>query len=56
MSRIPDFANVEFAEAPVAAAAAAAAPWLTPEGIAVKPVYGPEKMATIVSHQHPDHD
>ena len=47
MSRIPDFAKVEFAEGPVAAAATVAAPWLTPEGIAVKPVYGPNDVAGL---------
>jgi methylmalonyl-CoA mutase len=47
MSRIPDFAKVEFAEGPVAAAATTAAPWLTPEGIAVKPVYGPGDVAGL---------
>jgi methylmalonyl-CoA mutase len=47
MSRIPDFAKVEFAEGPVAAAATTAAPWLTPEGIAVKAVYGPDDVAGL---------
>jgi methylmalonyl-CoA mutase len=47
MSLIPDFAKVEFAEGPVAATAAAAAPWLTPEGIPVKPVYGPDDVAGL---------
>src|SRR6266498_2214141 len=46
MARIPDFAKIEFAEGPVAAAAATA-PWLTPEGIAVKPVYGPDDVAGL---------
>jgi methylmalonyl-CoA mutase len=41
MSRVPDFSRIEFAGRPVPAAAAATAPWLTPEGIAVKPVYAP---------------
>jgi methylmalonyl-CoA mutase len=44
MSPIPNFADIDFASAATAAAAAAsdqaAAPWLTPEGIAVKPRYG----------------
>ena len=35
MSRIPNFAQIDFADAPLAAAAQAA-PWLTPEGVAVK--------------------
>ncbi len=38
MSRIPNFATVDFAETP-AAAAVQAKPWLTPEGIAVKGSY-----------------
>jgi methylmalonyl-CoA mutase len=44
MSRIPDFTNIDFAEQPVTATAAATSPWLTPEGIAVKPVYGPQDL------------
>src|SRR5713226_62696 len=47
MARIPDFSKVEFAEAAVATAAAASAPWLTPEGIAVKPVYGRDDVAVL---------
>ncbi len=39
MSRIPNFAQIEFADAPAAAAADTAAPWATPEGIAVKGAY-----------------
>ena len=39
MSRIPDFARIDFAEAPLAGAPPAA-PWLTPEEIAVKSGYG----------------
>ena len=47
MSRIPDFATVDFAPAPRAASAAGAAPWLTPEGIPVKPVYGPDDLSGL---------
>jgi methylmalonyl-CoA mutase len=43
MSRIPDFTKVAFADAP-APMPDAAAPWLTPEGIAVKPAYGPDDV------------
>ena len=43
MSRIPDFTKVAFADAP-APMPGAAAPWLTPEGIAVKPAYGPDDV------------
>ncbi len=46
MSRIPDFSSVEFADAP-ATAAATARPWMTPEGIPVKPVYGPADVAGL---------
>src|SRR5262249_29399550 len=38
MTRIPDFTNVAFADA-AAPASAGGAPWLTPEGIAVKSAY-----------------
>ncbi|MGA3309083.1 MAG: methylmalonyl-CoA mutase family protein, partial [Xanthobacteraceae bacterium] len=48
MSRIPNFAEIDFADAPRAAAApapaAAAMPWLTPEGVAVKSVYGADDL------------
>jgi methylmalonyl-CoA mutase len=47
MSRIPDFAQVEFAEATVPAAQAAAPAWLTPEAIAVQPAYGPADVAGL---------
>src|SRR6202166_4919826 len=47
MSRIPDFANVAFEPAAVAAPAGKAEPWLTPEGIPVKPVYGPDDLAGL---------
>ncbi|CUA86518.1 heterodimeric methylmalonyl-CoA mutase large subunit precursor [Chelatococcus sambhunathii] len=40
MTRIPDFANVPFAAMPPGTAGAAGEPWLTPEGILVKPHYG----------------
>jgi methylmalonyl-CoA mutase len=39
MSRIPNFAEIDFADASPAAPASAA-PWLTPEDIAVKAAYG----------------
>jgi methylmalonyl-CoA mutase len=46
MSRIPDFSTVAFADT-AAAAVAADEPWQTPEGIAVKPVYGPDDLAGL---------
>src|SRR5215470_4528772 len=47
MSRIPDFTALPFAEAAMPPPAAAAEPWLTPEGIPVKPVYGPNDLAGL---------
>src|SRR3978361_1092749 len=53
MSPIPNFAEVDFAEAKVASSTRAAAvpsapaPWLTPEGIAVKPRYGADDLAGL---------
>ena len=47
MSRIPDFANVDFAETAGATRPDPTAPWLTPEGIAVKPSYAAEDLAGI---------
>ncbi len=46
MSRIPNFARIDFADA-APAAATAAAPWLTPEGIAVKSVYAADDLKGI---------
>jgi methylmalonyl-CoA mutase len=47
MTQIPNFTTVDFAEAAAESHAAAAAPWLTPEGIAVKPAYGPDDLAGL---------
>jgi methylmalonyl-CoA mutase len=47
MSAIPNFATIDYADAGAAPAVAAATPWLTPEGIAVKPAYGPGDLAGI---------
>src|ERR1700726_524564 len=41
MTRIPEFGKVEFTEPPLPPIGAGAASWITPEGIAVKPAYGP---------------
>src|SRR5579864_360511 len=46
MSQIPDFAKIDFADAP-AASAAPAAPWLTPEGISVKSRYAAADLAGV---------
>ncbi|MDB5569410.1 MAG: methylmalonyl-CoA mutase [Hyphomicrobiales bacterium] len=49
MTRIPSFAEIAFSDAAVAAPAQAGAQdaWLTPEGLAVKPVYGPDDLAGL---------
>ncbi len=45
---IPDFTEIAWANAAAPASdAAAAEPWLTPEGIAVKPAYGPADIAGL---------
>jgi methylmalonyl-CoA mutase len=41
MSRIPNFAEIDWRAPQTAAPAAAAPAWMTPEGIPVKPLYGP---------------
>ena len=45
MTRVPDFTTLEFAQAKPQARAGTVAPWLTPEGIPVKPAYGPDDLA-----------
>jgi len=51
MSRLPDFTTIDLAEPRIAAAPVAAPadaePWLTPEGIAVKPAYGEADLAGL---------
>src|SRR5436190_10309528 len=47
MTQIPDFASIDFAPAAAKTNAAPAQPWLTPEGISVKPAYGPEDVAGL---------
>src|SRR5881275_918790 len=47
MSRIPDFANIAFEKATGPVPAGHVEPWLTPEGIPVKPVYGEADLAGI---------
>src|SRR5262245_17899744 len=48
MTQIPDFSAIPF-DAPQTEAPTppASSPWLTPEGIPVKPLYGPEDLAGI---------
>src|SRR5690348_11597012 len=47
MSRIPNFTTLDFADAAAQGGSGAAASWLTPEGIAVKPAYGPDDIAGL---------
>src|SRR5882762_1249911 len=47
MSGIPNFATIDFAPAAANANTAPAQPWLTPEGIPVKPVYGADDVASL---------
>ena len=47
MTRLPDFTKVEFFPASDRDVGNAAVHWLTPEGIAVKSVYGPEDLAGL---------
>ncbi len=44
MTQIPDFGAIAFADAAPSPAAAVPEPWLTPEGILVKPVYRPDDV------------
>src|SRR2546429_754519 len=47
MTNIPDFAQVDFADQAVTTRGQLLAPWLTPEGIAVKSSYGPDDLAGL---------
>src|SRR6202048_4251231 len=47
MSRIPSFADIAFESTACAEPASGAAPWLTPEGILVKPGYGEADLEGI---------
>src|SRR6201994_1376887 len=47
MSRIPDFATVGFAAPTAALSESTAEPWLTPEGIPVKPSYSADDLNDI---------
>ena len=44
MSQIPNFTAMDFAPAAAAPSAWNNKPWLTPEGIPVKPLYGPDDV------------
>src|SRR5438105_14683595 len=47
MTRIPNFADVAFERPAVTAPSGSAEPWLTPEGILVKPAYGEADLAGL---------
>ena len=47
MTKIPDFSKIAFAPAATAALSASAEPWMTPEEIPVKPIYGASDLAGI---------
>ncbi len=47
MSQIPNFAAVDFADVHLPAGKQASATWTTPEGIAVKPLYGEADLAGL---------
>jgi methylmalonyl-CoA mutase len=47
MSQVPNFATVDFADTPVSAGNGSAKPWVTPEAIPVKPVYGEADLAGL---------
>jgi methylmalonyl-CoA mutase len=47
VSRIPNFAEIDFADAAAAPARADEKPWLTPEGITVKPHYGEADLKDV---------
>src|ERR1700719_68695 len=47
MTQIPDFGSVAFADAASRMDGLPGEPWLTPEGIPVKPVYGADDLAGI---------
>jgi methylmalonyl-CoA mutase len=44
MTQIPNFASIDLTPVAANANEASAQPWLTPEGIAVKPAYGPDDL------------
>jgi methylmalonyl-CoA mutase len=47
MSRIPDFSTVAYRPGQAGVVAPSGKPWATPEGIAVKAVYGPQDVAGL---------
>ncbi|MGE3245998.1 MAG: methylmalonyl-CoA mutase [Beijerinckiaceae bacterium] len=47
MSAIPDFTKIAFKDVPLRTDAQPRAPWMTPEGISVRPEYGPDDLAGL---------
>ncbi|PZQ83286.1 MAG: methylmalonyl-CoA mutase [Ancylobacter novellus] len=47
MSRIPNFAAIDWARAPAGTPSIGAEPWTTPERLAVKPLYGAQDIAGL---------
>jgi len=47
MSQVPNFATLDFTDTAPSPAAGTDKPWMTPEGIPVKPVYGEDDLAGI---------
>ncbi|HKS65207.1 MAG TPA: methylmalonyl-CoA mutase [Xanthobacteraceae bacterium] len=47
MTQVPNFASVDFAPAAANQNSADGQPWLTPEGIPVKPIYGPDDVTGL---------
>src|SRR3954465_2139705 len=47
MTKIPNFSAIDFAPAAANTNAASSAPWLTPEGIPVKPLYGADDVQNL---------
>src|SRR3977135_1674925 len=47
MARVPDFTTIDFAEVTAQGGSRVPDAWLTPEGIAGKPAYGPDDLAGL---------
>src|SRR5262245_53554160 len=47
MSQIPNFADVDFTDMAAPSGKGSAKPWATPEGIAVKPLYGEKDLTGL---------
>jgi len=47
MSQVPDFAKIDFIDTDTPDGRGSAPPWMTPEGIPVKPIYGERDLAGL---------